>query len=54
MYAVFAMYPFREKILVGYASNRFDVDGLINDCITYNGEEKLKEMGIRFVVEFMI
>ena len=54
MYAVIAVYPFGEKVLVGYANNRIDVEGLINDCIAYNGEEKLKAVGIRFAVELVI
>jgi hypothetical protein len=51
MFAVVAVYPSGHRILVGFAHNQTDVDGLINDCIAYNGEKKLKEMGIHFNVE---
>ena len=49
MFAVVAVYPSGHRVLVGFAHT--EVDGLINDCITYNGEEKLKKMGVRFNVE---
>lgn len=51
MYAVIVVYPSSHQVLVGFAHDQADVDGLINDCIAYNGEDRLKEMGIRFNVE---
>lgn len=51
MFAVVAVYPSGHRVLVGFAHTQEEVDGLINDCITYNGEEKLKKMGVRFNVE---
>lgn len=51
MFAVVAVYPSGHRVLVGFAHSQADVDGPINDCIAYNGEEKLKEMGIHFNVE---
>jgi len=54
MYVVSAIYPSGRRILIGLANSKRDVDGLINDCIACNGEEKLKEMGIYFSVESII
>lgn len=51
MFAVVAVYPSGHQVLVGFAHTQEEVDGLINDCIAYNGEEKLKKMGVRFNVE---
>lgn len=51
MFAVVAVYPSGHRVLVGFAHTQEDVDGLINDCIAYNGEEKLRGMGVRFNVE---
>lgn len=51
MFAVVAVYLSGHRVLVGFAHTQDEVDGLINDCIAYNGEEKLKKMGIRFNVE---
>lgn len=51
MFAVVAVYPSGHQVLVGFAHTREEVDGLINDCIAYNGEEKLKKMGVHFNVE---
>lgn len=51
MFAVVAVYPSGRQVLIGFAHSQANVDGLINDCIAYNGEEKLKEMGIHFNVE---
>lgn len=51
MFAVVAVYPSGHQVLVGFAHSQEDVDALINDCIAYNGEERLKEMGVHFNVE---
>lgn len=51
MFAVVAVYPSGHRVLVGFAHTQEEVDGLINDCIAYNGEEKLREMGVCFNVE---
>lgn len=51
MFAVVAVYPSGRQILVGFAHSQADVDGLINDCIAHNGEDRLKELGVRFNVE---
>lgn len=51
MFAVVAVYPSGHRVLVGFAHTQEEVDGLINDCIAYNGEEKIREMGIRFNIE---
>jgi len=53
MSAVVAVYPSGRRILVGFVNSQEDVDGLINDCIATNGEEKLREPGIRFNVELV-
>lgn len=51
MFAVVAVYPQGERILVGFAHTEEDVDGLIRDCIEYNGSEKIISLGVRFDVE---
>lgn len=51
MFAVVAVYPSGHRVLVGFAHTQEEVDGLINNCIAYNGEEKIREMGIRFNIE---
>lgn len=51
MFAVVAVYPSGRRLLVGFASSPAEADGLVNECIAHNGEEKLREMGIRFNVE---
>ncbi len=51
MFAVVAVYPQGERILVGFAHTEEDVDGLIRDCIEYNGSEKISSLGVRFDVE---
>lgn len=51
MYAVVAVYPNGARILVGFAHNHDDVNGLIGDCITANGRENLQAACIRFRVE---
>ena len=51
MFAVVAVYPSGRRVLVGFAHTQEEVDGLINDCIAYNGEEKIREMGLRFNIE---
>ena len=53
MYAVVAAYPNGARILVGFAHNQDDVNGLICDCITANGRENLQAAGIRFQVELV-
>lgn len=51
MFAVVAVYPQGDRILVGFAHSQEDVDGLIRDCIDYNGAEKINQLGVRFNVE---
>lgn len=51
MFAVVAVYPSGRRVLVGFGRTVDDADTLIVECIARNGEEKLKEMGIRFNVE---
>ena len=51
MFAVVAVYPSGHRVLVGFAHTREDVDGLINDCIAHNGEEKIQELVIHFNIE---
>ena len=54
MYAVVAVYPNGFRVLVGFAHTQADVDGLISDCITTNGEDLIRAAGIRFCVELGI
>lgn len=54
MFAVVAVYPSGRRVLVGFAHTQEDVDDLVNECIAYNGEEKIKELGIRFNAELAI
>lgn len=51
MFAVVAVYPQGDRVLVGFAHTEEDVDGLIRDCIEYNGSEKIISLGVRFDVE---
>ena len=51
MFAVVAVYPSGRRVLVGFGKNVEESDALIAECIAYNGEEKLKEMGVHFNVE---
>lgn len=52
MYAVVAVYPSGHRVLVGFAHEQADVDGLINDaCEANGGREALVARGIRFNVE---
>ena len=51
MYAVVAVYPNGARVLVGFAHNQDDVNGLIDDCVEANGREKLLAAGIRLQVE---
>lgn len=51
MFAVFATYPSGAKILVGYAHQQVDVDGLISDCLKVNGAESIEASGIHLDVE---
>lgn len=54
MFAVTAVYPSGRQILVGFAKDTTEADGLVADCIAYNGEERIKEMGVRFFTELAI
>ena len=51
MYAVIAVYPHGDEVLVGFAHSQDDVNGLISDCIKTNGLENLQSAGIRICVE---
>lgn len=51
IFAVVAVYPSGRRVLVGFGKNVEEADALIAECIAYNGEEKLKEMGVHFNVE---
>lgn len=51
MFAVVAVYPSGRRLLVGFGKNIAEADALVAECIAYNGEEKIREMGIRFNIE---
>ena len=51
MFAVVAVYPSGRRLLVGFAKNTTEADCLVADCIAHNGEQKIREMGIRFNIE---
>ncbi len=51
MYAVVAVYPSGRRLLVGFAKNVTEADGLVAECIAHNGEQKIREMGIHFNIE---
>lgn len=51
MYAAVAVYPNGARVLVGFAHNRDDVNGLICDCIAANCRENLQAAGVRLQVE---
>ena len=51
MYAVVAVYPKGDRVLVGFANSQTDVDGLVCDCINTNGRKNLENAGIRICVE---
>ena len=54
MFAVVAVFPSGRQNLIGFANSTEEADALVAECIARNGEEKLKEMGIRFNVELAI
>lgn len=55
MYAVTAVYPSGHIVLIGFASSKKDVDGLIADVLAANGgEDAIKERGIKISVELAI
>ena len=54
MFAVTAVYPSGRQTLIGFANSTTEADTMVAECIAHNGEERLKEMGIRFYVELAI
>lgn len=51
MFAVVAVYPSGRQILIGFGKDVCEAEALVNDCIAYNGEEKIREMGVHFNIE---
>ena len=52
MFAVVAVYPSGQRVLVGFAHSQVDVDGLIEDtCNANGGREALAARGICFDIE---
>lgn len=51
MFAVVAVYRSGRQVLVGFGKDTTEAEGLVAECIAYNGEEKIREMGVRFNIE---
>lgn len=52
MFAVVAVYPSGQRVLVGFAHSQADVDGLVeNTCNANGGREALAARGICFNIE---
>ena len=47
MYAVVAVYPKGDRVLVGFANSQADVDDLVCDCINTNGRKTSRMQGSR-------
>ncbi len=54
MFAVVAVYPSGRQQLIGFAKNTEEADEMVAACIAQNGEEKIKEVGVRFNIELAI
>lgn len=51
MFAVVAVYPSGNRMLIGFGSNVGEANALIKECIAHNGKEKIEALGVHFNVE---